>query len=245
MFFYIVWYQIINFCKNLEKQWLSYSEWKPYTWLILLLNWFSVLWSYVLFVDQSRSAKTPCKINNKSIDEWGKLFSALHNVHLTYIAWGSRGNWAIRLNILSWTTIVAHNRDWLEIFQNSIRTHAKISLLGFRFIYKMFHKKFHLWHVGSPLQIYGATYTQVCKCNMGPLLSMDQRKVEAIQRRTTKLITSLCESNYSTRLTELQLPSLNYWHQRGDMIYLYQIFNNLVDINIGDLFTLSLSWSWI
>ena len=74
-----------------------------------------------------------------------------------------------------------------------------------------------------------------------PYYVMDQKKVQAIQRRATKLITSLCESDYSTRLTELQLPSLNYRRQRGDMIYLYQIFNNLVDINIGDLFTLSSS----
>jgi len=44
----------------------------------------------------------------------------------------------------------------------------------------------------------------------GPYYLMDQRKVEAIQRKATKLITSLCESDYSTRLTELQLPSLNY-----------------------------------
>ena len=33
-----------------------------------------------------------------------------------------------------------------------------------------------------------------------------------------KLITSLCESDYNTRLAELQLPSLNYRRQRGDMI---------------------------
>jgi len=70
---------------------------------------------------------------------------------------------------------------------------------------------------------------------------MDQRKLKAIQCRVTKLIPSLCESDYSTRLTELQLPSLNYLLQHGDMIYLYQMLNNLVDINIGDLFTLSLS----
>ena len=61
----------------------------------------------------------------------------------------------------------------------------------------------------------------------GPYYLIDQRKVKPIQRRATKLITSLCESDYNRRLAELQLPSLNYRRQRGDMIYLYQIFNNL------------------
>ena len=72
---------------------------------------------------------------------------------------------------------------------------------------------------------------------------MDQRKVEAIQCRATKLIISWCarESDYNTRLAELQLPSLNYRRQCSDMIYLYQIFNNLVDINTDELFTLSSS----
>jgi len=34
----------------------------------------------------------------------------------------------------------------------------------------------------------------------GPHYLMDQRKVEAIQHRATKLITSLCESDYNTRI---------------------------------------------
>ena len=38
---------------------------------------------------------------------------------------------------------------------------------------------------------------------------------------------------------ELRLPSLYYRRQRGDMIFLYQIFNSLVDIDISDLFTKS------
>jgi len=73
----------------------------------------------------------------------------------------------------------------------------------------------------------------------GPYFLMDQRKVEPIQCRATKLITNLCESDYNTRLAELQLPSLNYGRQHGDVKYLYQTFNNLVDINVDKLFTLS------
>ena len=68
----------------------------------------------------------------------------------------------------------------------------------------------------------------------GPHYLMDQRKVETIQRRATKLVISLHDNDYATRLTELRLPSLNYCRQRGDMILLYQIFNSLVDNNAND-----------
>ena len=70
---------------------------------------------------------------------------------------------------------------------------------------------------------------------------MDQRKVETFQRRATKLVTSLQENDYDTRLMELRLPLLNYCHQPGDMILVYQIlnFNSLVDTDTNNLFTQS------
>ena len=57
----------------------------------------------------------------------------------------------------------------------------------------------------------------------GPHYLMAQRKVETIQRRATKFITSLHDSHYGTRLAELRLPSLKYRHQHGDMTYLHCI----------------------
>ena len=86
------------------------------------------------------------------------------------------------------------------------------------------------------------TYTWVCQYDMGPLLPNEPKESWGNSTyRATKLTTSLCESDYNTKLAELQLPSLNYWRHRGDMICLYQIFNNLVDINVDELFTLSSS----
>ena len=38
---------------------------------------------------------------------------------------------------------------------------------------------------------------------------------------------------------ELRLPSLYYRHQRGDVIFLYQIFSSLVDIDVNKRFTKS------
>ena len=73
----------------------------------------------------------------------------------------------------------------------------------------------------------------------GPHYLMDQKKVETIQCRATKLVISLHDNDCGTRLTELRFLSLNYRCQHGDMILLYQIFNSLVDINADDFFTRS------
>ena len=60
----------------------------------------------------------------------------------------------------------------------------------------------------------------------GPSFVLDQRKVEKVQRRATRLLPSLRDKPYEERLAALQLPSLAHRHHRGDMILLYKIINN-------------------
>jgi len=52
----------------------------------------------------------------------------------------------------------------------------------------------------------------------GPLFNSDQQQVEKVQRR---LMHDLRDYAYNNRLEELNLPSLNYWRRRGDMIMIY------------------------
>ena len=66
----------------------------------------------------------------------------------------------------------------------------------------------------------------------------DIKKLEAVQRKATKLITSLKDKPFGERLKELKLPSLVYRRKRGDMIQMYKIMNNLVRIDRNALFTL-------
>ena len=58
----------------------------------------------------------------------------------------------------------------------------------------------------------------------GPLFTLDQRKVEKVQRQATRLLQSLHDKSYTERLSILSLPSLLYRRQRGDLIFLYQKF---------------------
>ena len=70
-------------------------------------------------------------------------------------------------------------------------------------------------------------------CVWGPSSRGDQKQLEKVQRRATKLVPELREKPYSQRLRELSLPSLTYRRQRGDMITIYQIFHGSLDVQPG------------
>ena len=73
----------------------------------------------------------------------------------------------------------------------------------------------------------------------GPLFTLDQRKVEKVQRQATRLLPSLHDKSYTERLSILSLPSLLYRHQRGDLIFLYKILNNYFSSDFTNLYTYS------
>ena len=70
-------------------------------------------------------------------------------------------------------------------------------------------------------------------CIWGPMSKGDQRLVEKVQRRATKLVPDLQFKPYSQRLEELGLPSLTYRRLRGDMITIYQILNGSLHVHPG------------
>ena len=57
----------------------------------------------------------------------------------------------------------------------------------------------------------------------------DRRLIEAVQRRATKLIPQLRELPYEDRLKSLELPSMYYRRERGDMIEVYKYTHGLYD----------------
>ena len=73
----------------------------------------------------------------------------------------------------------------------------------------------------------------------GPFFVLDQKKVEKVQRWTTRLLPSLRDKPYEERLAALQLPSLDHRRHRGDMILLCKIINNYFNSDFSTLYTYS------
>jgi len=61
-----------------------------------------------------------------------------------------------------------------------------------------------------------------------------------VQRRATKLITSISTLTYEARLEELDLYSLLCRRQRGDLIEVYKTLNSFYGIDPKDIFILQL-----
>ena len=75
-------------------------------------------------------------------------------------------------------------------------------------------------------------------CIWGPMSRGDQRLLEKVQKRATRLVPEIRIKPYKERLQELRLPSLAYRRLRGDMILIYQILHGLLDVD-QDLLQLS------
>ena len=71
----------------------------------------------------------------------------------------------------------------------------------------------------------------------GPHFTLDQKAVERVQRRATRIIPSIRDLPYEERLRELDLPSLAYRRRRGDMIQTYKIINGIDRLDKSKLFT--------
>ena len=80
---------------------------------------------------------------------------------------------------------------------------------------------------------------EYCNSVWGPSLVLDQRKIERVQRRATRLLLPIRDKPYGERLSILQLPSLAYRRFRGDMILLYKILNNYFSSDFSALYTYS------
>lgn len=73
-------------------------------------------------------------------------------------------------------------------------------------------------------------------CVWSPYLKKDIRRVEAIQRRATKLVQNIRHFDYEDRMKSLGLPTLEYRRKRNDLIQVYKAFHGLDDIKWQDMF---------
>ena len=79
-------------------------------------------------------------------------------------------------------------------------------------------------------EIFKKLYTSIVRPHLkyatpvwSPHSSTDINRIEALQRRATRLVTSLCDKTYTERLKELKLPTLEYRRVRQDLLLLWSI----------------------
>ena len=72
-----------------------------------------------------------------------------------------------------------------------------------------------------------------------PIFKRQSIVIENVQRRATKLISTISHLSYAERLQFLRLPTLKYRRLRGDLILLYKIIHNKYNFNVNDLLTFS------
>ena len=79
-----------------------------------------------------------------------------------------------------------------------------------------------------------------CNVIRGPFYKVkgDIIAVEKIQRRATKLVPESKHLSYQDRLQALDIPSLSYRRQRGDMIATYKLLTNQLKIKGEELFNM-------
>ena len=81
-------------------------------------------------------------------------------------------------------------------------------------------------------------HLEYCNVIWGTFYKGDIIAVEKIQRRATKLVPESKHLSYQDRLQALDIPSLSYRRQRGDMIATYKLLTNQLKIKGEELFSM-------
>ena len=82
---------------------------------------------------------------------------------------------------------------------------------------------------------------EYCTPVWSPHLISDIDTIEKVQKHFTKRLPGLWNRNYAERLQILNLESLEVRRIKNDLIFLFQIVKNLVDMDSSELFTYNTS----
>lgn len=103
------------------------------------------------------------------------------------------------------------------------RSFSKLNIQGFKMLYKSMVR---------PILEY-------CSCIWNPIHIGDQKEIEKVQRRATKLIPGFKDKTYSQRLIDLNITTLAYRRKRTDIIQVFRIIHQFDKIPFDQFFSYS------
>jgi hypothetical protein len=87
--------------------------------------------------------------------------------------------------------------------------------------------------------VYVRPLLEYCSPVWAPVYIKDIALLESVQRRFTKRLTGMKDHNYIQRLSKLNLDTLEARRLKTDLITMFKILNNLIDVDFRDFFSLS------
>ena len=79
------------------------------------------------------------------------------------------------------------------------------------------------------------THLEYCNAAAHPILDRQEKLLEGVQRRATKLSPGLKNLDYIDRLKKLKLPTLYYRRARGDIIEVYKYMQDIYKVETSPL----------
>ena len=80
---------------------------------------------------------------------------------------------------------------------------------------------------------------EYCSCIWNPNFKIDYNDIEKVQRRATKLVSTVSTLSYQQRLKTLKLDSLAFRRRRSDIIQVFKIIKKIDNLNPSNFFELN------
>ena len=82
-------------------------------------------------------------------------------------------------------------------------------------------------------------HLEYCNSIWNPYMVKDIKLIESVQRRARKIVPTLSLLPYEERLKLFDLPTLKYRRRRSDMIIVYKMLKDLIDLDRESFFRMS------
>ena len=108
-------------------------------------------------------------------------------------------------------------------------------------ILRSFHSP-NIWTLMKAYKAYVRPTLEYATTIWNPYLIRDKTKIERVQRYFTRKVCRRCSIpyvSYKDRLFKLNLRSLEYRRSEFDLMFLYKMLNNLLDLDTTEFFSMS------